>query len=357
MRVGILTFHIAINYGAVLQCYALQEILRKMGHDTFVINYQQPYIIEQFKPRRLIGVRSFIRALIERKLNDYFYKGFIPYIKKYNFERFRRNFLNETYKCYDSSDIPKFDLYIVGSDQPWNPYLTGGVDLIYWGQFKRPIESRLVTYGMSGSESVIEKIGWEKVSEYCNSFDKLSFREEGLTCKISNLIGRHCSTVLDPTIIADANLWEPMINQKWKKRKYILIYHVGAPEKVLDSIYNNAKQLAKLKNLEIIDASRYIYTPSDFVSLIKYARYVITASFHAMIFAIIFKKSFVVAKTGQPSDVRFENLLGILGIDDICLKNLDSEFVPLKPDYDEVNKKFSVMRESSYNYLKTITDL
>ena len=355
MKTGILTFHLAHNYGAVLQCYALQEVLRGMGHDVWVINYQQPYILEQFKPKRLIGIRSLVKALFEERLKDYFYKGILPYVKKKNFDRFRHKFLKETCKCYGSFDIPEFDLYVIGSDQPWNPDLTGGADLIYWGQFHHPKKSRLATYGMSGAIFAIGKVGWENVTRYCETFDYISFREESLTCKFSKLIGKRCSTVLDPTLMADANLWSPIINTKWGERKYVLVYHVGAPEKVLKAMYEKAKLLATTNQLEIIDASRYLYTPSDFVSLIKFAQYVITASFHAMVFSVIFKKTFVVAKTGQASDVRFENLLGVLGIEN-CLQDMDCASELQIPDYQMVFKRLSVMREDSFNYLSTIAE-
>lgn len=357
MKIGILTFHLAHNYGAVLQCYALQEVLRKTGNDVYVINYQQPYILEQFKPKRLMGVRSFLKALLGHNLSEYFHKGTLPYIKKKNFEEFRHSFLNETYKCYGSADIPNFALYIIGSDQPWNPDLTGGTDLVYWGQFKRSKKSRLVTYGMSGAISAIGKVGWENITKFCQSFDELSFREESLSKQISSLIGKRCTTVLDPTLIADSDLWNPLINSKWEKRKYILVYHVGAPADVLESMYNKVKSLAADNHLEIIDASRYLYTPADFVSLIKYAQYVVTASFHAMVFSIIFQKAFVVAKTGQASDARFESLLGTLGIDKICLKDMESVVVPQKPDYYEVAKRLASMRMESLNYLKNITEI
>ena len=336
-----------------MQCYALQEVLRGMGHDVWVINYQQPYILEQFKPKRLIGFRSFVKALLEKRLKDYFYKGFLPYIKKRNFDKFRHKYLKETSKCYGSFDIPDFDLYVIGSDQPWNPDLTGGADLVYWGQFQHPEKSRLATYAMSGAVSAIGKIGWERVTGYCECFDYISFREEALAHKFSSLLGKRCSTVLDPTLMADANLWAPIVNTKWSERRYVLLYHVGAPEKVLKAMYERAKLLATANQLEIIDASRYLYTPSDFVSLIKFAQYVITASFHAMVFSVIFKKTFVVAKTGQASDVRFENLLGALGLEN-CLQNMDSISGLQTPNYQMVFKWLSVMREDSFNYLNTI---
>ncbi len=191
MRIGILTFHLAHNYGAVLQCYALQEVLRGMGHDVWVIDYQQPFMVEWFRPKRLFGFRSFLKAFKKGCLAEYMRKSIHPYKVAHRFEAFRKKYLQLTKKCYGVDDIPSMDLYIVGSDQPWNPDLTGGADMVYYGQFLRPSTSRLATYAMSGSIEAISKVGWENVKQYSTSFDALSFREENLEKKIAEYSQTH----------------------------------------------------------------------------------------------------------------------------------------------------------------------
>ena len=106
-----------------------------------------------------------------------------------------------------------------------------------------------------------------------------------------------------------------------------------------------AKDIAIKEGLEFIDASKYLYSPSDFVSLIKYAQYIVTASFHAMVFSLIFHKPFVVVKTGQASDIRFYNLLSALGIEQICLKDINEVEIPVKPNYDQIEEYLQVMRK------------
>lgn len=355
MRIGILTFHLAHNYGAVLQCYALQEVLRGMGHDVWVIDYQQPFMVEWFRPKRLFGVRSFLKALKKGCLAEYTKKSFHPYKVAHRFEAFSKKYLQLTKKCYGVDDIPSMDLYIIGSDQPWNPDLTGGADMVYYGQFLRPSTSRLATYAMSGSIEAISKVGWEKVKQYSTSFDALSFREENLERKIAELTDRKCETVLDPTLLADASLWKPMINKRWANHNYVLLYHVGGPEHVIEAITEKAKAIAKSEKLEFIDASRYQYSPSDFVSIIRYARYVITASFHAMVFSIIFHKPFIVVKTGQASDARFFNLLDSMGITSDSLKNPEDISVPIQIDDIAFGKKLEKEKQVSINFLNKIS--
>lgn len=351
MKIGILTFHLAHNYGAVLQCYALQETLCSMGYDAQVIDYQQPFLVEHFRPKRYWGVRSFVEALVHGNMQEYIYNARIPYIKSRNFRQFRELYLRLTAPCYGLDDIPPMDFYIIGSDQPWNPDLTAGADPVYYGQFKRPASSKLITYAMSGSEKAIGKVGWETVRQCCDNFSSLSFREESLSKRISGLTGRRCETVLDPTLIADAELWQPLVNTKWQSRKYVLLYHVGGPKEIIDTMTCKAKQLAAEQGIEFIDLSRYLYSPSDFVSLIRYARYVITASFHAMVFSIIFKRPFYVVRTGQASDIRFQNLLPQLGLEKQLVAVEDIK-IPKVEEYDKAKINLAEMAKSSIAYLK-----
>lgn len=352
MKIGILTFHLAHNYGAVLQCYALQEVLRSLGHDAYVINYQQPFMVEYFRPKRYWGIRSFVSALVHGTIKEYLYRSRLPYIRYRNFENFKQRYLHLTDECYGTDDIQPMDLYIVGSDQPWNPDLTAGPDLVYYGQFHRPKSSRLITYAMSGSEKSFSKVGWDKIKLFCENFDALSFREKSITNRFEQVTGRQCATVLDPTLIADATLWEPLINEKWANYKYVLLYHVGGPKDVIGAMTTKAQQIAKEQGLTFIDASRYLYSPSDFVSLIHYATFVITASFHAMVFSIIFQKQFCVVRTGQASDVRFEALLSNLNKEKhlIEAEDISTENIKQSVNDEELLRK---LRSKSLTFLNS----
>jgi len=348
MKIGILTFHIAHNYGAVLQCYALQETLRSKGHEVYVIDYQQPFIVNHFRPRFNMGLRSFCKSVLDNDIKNYLYLGLLPYIKTWYFYRFRKKYFHLTKKCYNVYDIPPMDLYIIGSDQPWNPDLTGGADIVYFGQFNRPEHSRMITYAMSGAENSLSKVGWDNIHGYCSKFDSLSFREESITRKISSIIGRECTTCLDPTLIVDKTLWRPLIDSKWSGRKYILLYHVGGPKDIISRMTAKAYQISKSEGMELIDASKYLYSPSDFVSLIRYASFVVTASFHAMVFAIIFNTPFNVVRTGQASDGRFINILSQLEIPQYLVEadNLDINTPPCN-----CNEQLRILKRGSLEYI------
>ena len=154
MKLGILTFHGAHNYGAVLQCYALQEVLTKMGHDVYVIDYRQPYINEVYK------IFSF--QILKRKMKNL---GAVADYVRYNifrasaikkrrehFEEFTSKYLNLTLPC-DAESVPvDFDAYIIGSDQVWSQVCTGGdFDDVYFGKFRRNEDSRVIGYAISSN--------------------------------------------------------------------------------------------------------------------------------------------------------------------------------------------------------------
>lgn len=356
MRIGILTFHLAHNYGAVLQCYALQEVLKLMGNNVWVINYQQHFIRKWFRPKRLFGLRSFIKAVLNKRTGKYIKDSLHPYQCYYDFSHFRYKYMRLTKKCFSLHDIPPMDLYVIGSDQPWNPDLTGGTDLVYYGQFSKPESSHIVTYAMSGSVEAISKVGWENVAQYLKHFDALSFRENALTKKISEITQRYCETVLDPILLTDVDFWQPMIKHRVTKRKYLLLYHVGGPENIISTMTEKSKLIANEQGLEFIDASRYQYSPTDFVSLIYHADYVVTASFHAMVFSIIFHKVFSVVRTGQPSDLRFINLLNILGMES-CMMDPSMVSMPHEMDYKMIEERLKREKAESISYLKKISNL
>ena len=135
MKIGILTFHCAHNYGAVLQCYAMQEFLRCKGHDVEVINYRPKYLLEPyktFKVKRFLSkkpIRLSKGVIIEFIL-------FPTRLKRFNgFEKFIKNRLSLSEKATCSSISPKYDVYIAGSDQIWNPKITHGFDSVFFADF------------------------------------------------------------------------------------------------------------------------------------------------------------------------------------------------------------------------------
>lgn len=352
MIIGIITFHRAHNYGAVLQCYALQEILRNMGYDVEVIDYRQPAIehlynksqIEQimkniFHPRALIGLKTAIKQ---------------QRIKRERYEGFCSKFLNTTEPC-TANNIPECDVYIVGSDQMWSIDCVGGVvDPVYFGSFKRKADSKLVGFSISSNMLSLDRLN-KRISEYIKNFNCISFREQKIADVISGIANIKFPVTLDPTLCAGPKLWDKVIKSEWKDKKYIAVYHVKLrfASIVHKLIMQQAQRLAGLYNWDIIDLSTGEYSVENFVSVIKYAQCVLTSSFHATVFSVIFSRPLFSVKLHDGNDERYVNILNSIGMDK-ALVDLDfTEEIPIKIDCNRVNEALIELRETSIDYLKS----
>lgn len=351
MKVGIITYHRAHNYGAVLQCYALQTVLATMGHDVYVVDYRQSFIERLYNPSK--------RDLILRhKTNPRALLGLIRVFislhnKKRRFEKFCTKYLNLSQPC-SSEDIPSFDVYIIGSDQMWSIDCAGGrIDPVYFGLFKRPYNSKLVGFSISSNKYSVERLGAD-INFYLSRFDHISFREQFVTDSILHSTGKAFTVTLDPTLCADAELWDKVINEKWEKRKYVAVYHVllRSSADVYKKIISQAERIAKTHGWDVIDLSSGIYDVQDFVSVIKYAQCVVTSSFHATVFSVIFSRPLFSIRLHDGNDSRYENLLDSLGMTD-ALVDLDfSSDNPFRLDSVIIQRKLTELREPSLKFLR-----
>lgn len=353
MKIGILTFHRAHNYGAVLQCYALQEILRRNGHDVRVIDYRQPYI-EQFYSRFSTGLlmRRFpdLKAMLEYVKNCMKKFMWSPFRKRY-FNDFVTRYIKLSEKC--TSQIPQdFDCYVIGSDQLWSMHCLGGeFDPVYLGEFRRPASSLLVGYSISADVRSVNALAG-RLKDIVPSFDAISMREEKISGIVSSSSGHDCSVTVDPTLLTDSSLWEPVIDEKWSRRNYILVYEVRWNKDTKGALRRKAERLAEKigDGCEVIDVSRMKYPVRDFVSLFRYARYVVTTSFHGIVFSLLFETPFYALPLWDNYDLRYRELLTSLGAAD-RLVSFDDELLPVPVDFAPVSRRMEELRSESMDYL------
>ena len=176
MKIGILTFHRAHNYGAVLQAYALQESIRKLGHDVVIIDYRQPYNEQVYAVD--FEWRLFFRNLIHlkrRKVFNYIKDKHFKLHRSLIFWEFRKKYLNIEMK--KDGGFPRCDRYIVGSDQVWSFHCTNGYDPILWGEFSRPNESKLYGFSISSNGDFFNYMTNEKIVSRMEVFTDISFKE------------------------------------------------------------------------------------------------------------------------------------------------------------------------------------
>ncbi len=350
MRVGILTFHRANNYGAVLQCYALQESLRSVGYDTVVVNYKQPFIeqvYERFSWQYLFTLLTTRpQAVIIYLMNCGARDSVRPL-----FNNFRDKFLRLTAECY-GDDIPQnIDTYIIGSDQLWSNNCTNGIDPIYYGEFIRPLQSRVLGYAISSNAQSIKRLSDDKLRLYSQNFETLSLRET----EIFDIVNSRCTVSsrvdIDPTLLLEASQWEAITNPRWESRQYVLLYQLRTKKGRGAKLRRKAQELANNMKCELIDISSGNYSVEDFVSLFKYAQYVVTSSFHGTAFSVIFERPLYSVILNDGHDGRCKNLLKSIGAEELLVELNDFTPKPRSINYATITPQIDALRAISMDYL------
>ncbi len=358
MKVGLLTFHSAQNYGAVLQAYATQEVLKGLGHEIQVIDYRPPYLIrQQFFPSskgRPLSIK--IKILIEGMLCLYWRykrrKGFDSFINS------RLNLSHEKYvnKSFTSNDY--YDAFIMGSDQIWNIKLTHGFDDLYWGNFASKRKVRKISYAASMSNYLLDDEQKQKMYNLLENFNSISVREEELKQFIYNNFKINATTVSDPTFLLGKSKWqENSINPRITK-KYVLVYTISLRDEVMRIARLVAKQLNAVileftlgVNKRVVFNKYQVATPEEFLGLLENAECVLTSSFHGTAFSIIYNKPFYSVAHGNDKDTRQKTILEKLGLlDRFISRDSNPEFKQI--DYGKVNPKLAVLRKESIAFLK-----
>lgn len=375
MKVGIVTFHAAYNYGAMLQNYALQQTLINLGHECKTLNLRtrvQKEKYDYYIPySQLINKKLFLKNLF-----------FLPFKKRIQskfslFENFLSNELKltdevESLQAYNTPD--DFDCYIVGSDQCWNLC----IDDFDWSFFLNfvPEGKKKLSYSVSmgGKPSKIlenKKEELVQVRELLKSFSGISVREELTKSVVSELAaGKVVNVHVDPTLLLTAKKWQTSFSSApLVEGKYILLY---SPYYMKEA-YQHARELSKFTGLKVIVTipsiqGMLLYSdfklmlevgPWEFLNLVMNAEYTVGKSFHLLAFSIIFHKKMVAV--GGRSDSRLANLLGKCGLESYACENVEElptvinnlEFV----EFEKCEKTLQEERELALSWLNGMISL
>lgn len=354
MRIGILTFHAAHNYGAVLQCYALQEYLKSIGHNVQVIDYRNPYIIDCYKPFR---TSRFVRKNIF-KMICLLYQEIYLYPKRRSRSNAFDDFIQHKLDLAPIESIMSdpYDIILIGSDQVWNINLTNGFDEYYWGSFERPKQTKVCTYAASMQDkwSVQESY---VISDLLSNFDSISMREKSTAEQISRLIEKEVWQVVDPTLLFDDVMWNQVASKSKIKEPYVLAYQVE-PNPIVDKIAHRVSEERKLRIVRLSanvadenDNEVISSSPADFISLFKHAAFIVCSSFHGTVFSLQFKKNFYSVR-GNGKNARVQTLLS--------MANMNDRFVAKCPDVitdsDYHESIIGTINKSSIDYINKITN-
>ena len=344
IKVGLLTFHSVLNFGAVLQAFALQSVITRLGISTEIIDYQ-PSLVEE--PDRC----KFRKYLNFPKLFRY-----------YKFYLFRKQNLVlstkvKTLKQLTNSFSSSYEIYISGSDQIWGYGFKKKFGDSYFLNFVSSC-SKKVAYAASMDDFVpVEEINSYK--QLISRYDYVSIRERSNLEFINSCTLKKVEIVLDPTMLIDPVVWETMSLKKHKSQPYLLLYNLqdndyvfNISDKVSSMIGLDIKYFKRKKNKYFPINSFFIGGPIEFLSYCKNAEYIITNSFHGVCFAIIFHKEFY-AIPHTSRGTRVVDLLCTLKLQERILYNGQTfEKLNAPIDWKSVDKILEVERNRSLVFLK-----
>lgn len=340
MKIGILTFHRAHNYGAVLQCYALQTFLCNQGHEAKVIDYDSPSLwkfYDWYKPEEVRHAFSHLGKVLKRcvKLIITWYHRIPRYYKFSGFQNKRLNL------CPPSEIIHSpFDLVLIGSDQVWNTIITHGFDPYYWGQFTRPVHTKVATYAAS-LIGEWKKSDLPKIHDYLCSLDAVSVREDSVARTLVALFpGINPVVVPDPVILVSDEEWERLAISPKINEPYIFFYQAMDSE----GAYEMARRIARKCGKRLVVLSANVNgrnsnecrnaSPLEFVGWIKNADVVVTSSFHATVFSIVFRKVFYCIDLELERDSRLMDLLDRFELKSRLVHSIDDVVLSPEDKYD-----------------------
>lgn len=354
MKIGILTFHFAHNSGAVLQAYALQKALSKFGHEVYIIDYIPENMKKlQYKKYKIFPNKKNLPLKIQFKIIFRLIYNFSPIAKRITeYEKFQKENLNLTQRV-NKEELKKldFDAYVLGSDQIWNSGITVGFEDAYFGEFANKNKAKIISYAASLGQNEIENN--EEFKRLLKNLNVISLREKASVDFVKQYTDKAVIDVLDPTLLISKEEWEKRFDLKINEKKYVLFCIINQQQKDLEF----AKKIAKENILKLIILRDYkdirnfnfkilINTPYNFLRLIKNAEYVVTDSFHGIVFSIIFRKEFFVIRR-ESKFLRIESLLDMLQIKGRIIGEEIQEI-----DYGNVYKILEKEREKSIKFLK-----
>lgn len=366
-KIGTITFHESINYGAILQTYALQKYLVDQGYNSEVIDYRNS--------KRGLEHLTMSRKVIHHIWNKVIKKVLIGETRQKKTSKFVTDNIPISKMSFSESTIlhntpPLYDAYITGSDQVWNPKNTSG-DSSYFLTFA-PLEKLKISYAPSFGVSLLDDKYKKKYKDWLSRIDRLSVREKEGKAIIHDITGEDTIITLDPTLLLEQKDWEKVSIPYYNKRPYVLCYHMPGDKIVNSAISKIAKKIAKKNNWDVISIGQKEYMklipggkrifnagPDEYVGLFQNASFVLTNSFHGTVFSIIFNKNFYVPineklPTDQVLSSRISSLLSILNIEDRLIPaNIKFDLADDKNiDYTEVNNILHKSRTDSRLFLE-----
>tara|TARA_Y100001956_G_C4120958_1_gene187383 strand:+ start:1286 stop:2425 length:1140 start_codon:yes stop_codon:yes gene_type:complete len=373
-KIGIITILNVNNYGAELQAFSLQYKLRKMGYQAEIINYlyyKNPDFVKEKKSLPLI------KTTLKNKIKDFILKWLDIYssskhpviakLRKKRFNDFHKlnTKLSKTYTSYSQlyDEVHEYDVYMVGSDQVWNP--NNGTNLAPFFLTFAPKNSVKVSFASSFGVESISKQYYSQYKEWLNNIDFLATREQDGVNIIKEVTGRQAEHVCDPTMLLTKEQWQGLMKPYNSNSPYILLFMFKNLNYAVDLAYELQKKtgykiIRVCKNEMPVENDDKIlnirdFGPAEFLGIYSSASIIITTSFHGTVFSLLFEKPFyTITPQSKNNNSRQQGILKFFGLEGRLLKEDQTlpDLTDISIPYDRVTPLVNDHRQKSLNFLK-----
>jgi hypothetical protein len=365
MRIGIITHPLGYNYGGILQNYALQTVLKRMGHEPITLNPD---------PHRRIHLIDWAIAFPKRFLIKYYlghrklrlFTDLYPNYNRRTIMKYLQPFIDShidyvNVKDYNSLNNADFDALIAGSDQIWRPHYVHPIEKGFFDFARHWTVKRLSFAASFGTEE------WEyseeqtrTCRELINLFDGVSVRERSGVELCKRYFGVVAQHVLDPTMLLTADDYIPLFQSRTPKSSGTLLNYILDESEEKTKLINKIVCDKGLTPFRINGKPELGYTLKERIqppmeSWLRGfydAQFVVTDSFHACVFSIIFNKPFIVYANKERGYARFKSLLESFGLEDRIVYTI-KDFAMPKHDIDwwHVNRVVREYQQEAFNFL------
>lgn len=365
-KIAILTRTSTINFGTILQNYALQKYIERLGYDVFTVDDRVARKKEP-TPAALISNNTFSGA---KERIYYRYDHIKEMLKSTRFKVIQKKckkFKKKQIKYFHTSDLKKlnasFDVFLSGSDQIWSDKAEPEIFEFFMQDFVSD-KKRKISYGVSVGARFEQK-NVLKAKMALTRLDSIAVREPSSKCIISELVDKSITIVCDPVLLLDAGEWKRVAGKRINGNKYVFCYFLSNN----DWYYQQLQVFLKTMDYDEViifenTPSKHTFckkllscSPEEFLNYIQFAEHIITDSYHALLFSTIFQKSVsVLERYDEENNCQNGRISFFLSLADMdCIFSKKDELIQRKEiNYYNTEQRLGSFIEDSKNYLEAV---
>ncbi|MFQ1618104.1 polysaccharide pyruvyl transferase family protein [Aeromonas veronii] len=367
MKIAILTQPLHNNYGGLLQAFALQHHLKNQGHDVLTVDFSC-----NRKPR-FFGIKSIIGNVVRKYVLRRPLKSIFPvtdqqkraigqHTNRFTAEHIRTTQAIHSVKEFTYIKQYQFDAYVVGSDQVWRPEYSPGMQAFFLDFLGDDASIKRVSYAASFGLDHCDEFSQNELDNYSRllqRFDAISVRENSAVTLCREHFGVEASHVIDPTMLLEKNDYCRLVERDNSpiSNGNMMVYVLDqSPEK--QSIINNVATARGLKPYTVMPESNGVYPPvTQWLRGFMDAEYVVTDSFHGVVFSIIFNKQFIAIGNPGRGLARFTSLLNMFALEDRLISNinqLNEQLINKQINFSHVNDVLNQQKQFAEKFINDV---